>query len=174
MCIQGRCWGASLACRPSIAPKLRIYLKQDALVTMAPKAKNVVGSKQSRKGEAFGFGNREPVKKFRKKAVERYGGITRFIKARGIEEEVLDLTIPFHLDLTDEEMEKLADCYPLTESASSLCRTSPTFLEPLDDDEATADEVMDDEKDDVDDEEANALMMFDGGKLVRPRVVKKS
>ncbi|KAH0709561.1 hypothetical protein KY284_010988 [Solanum tuberosum] len=40
---------------------------------MAPKAKNVAGSKQSRKGEASGSRNREPVQKFGKKAVERYG-----------------------------------------------------------------------------------------------------
>ncbi|KAG5599685.1 hypothetical protein H5410_031055 [Solanum commersonii] len=41
---------------------------------MAPKAKNVAGSKQSQKGEAFGsFSSREPVQKFGKKAMERYG-----------------------------------------------------------------------------------------------------
>ncbi|KAH0712066.1 hypothetical protein KY289_008025 [Solanum tuberosum] len=122
-----------------------------------------------------------------------YGGlITRFLRAQGIEEEVLDLTIAFHPDLTgklvdvtrtkchgknvrygivadrrtpitDEEMENMVDRYPLTESVSSLCRTGPAFLEPLDDDEATADEMMDDAKDDADDEEVNALMVFDGG-----------
>ncbi|KAH0679695.1 hypothetical protein KY284_020780 [Solanum tuberosum] len=108
------------------------------------------------------------------------------IKDPGIEEEAMDLTIIFHPDLmgnvmsrmfgmaelqlriggrsvTDEEMENLADRYPLTESAASLCRTGPAFLKPLDDDEATADEVMDDEENDVDDEEANALMILDSG-----------
>ncbi|KAG5583025.1 hypothetical protein H5410_053652 [Solanum commersonii] len=45
---------------------------------MAPKAKNVAGSKRSRKGEAFGFGNQEPIQKFGKKEVEQYVGL-RFI-----------------------------------------------------------------------------------------------
>uniref|UniRef100_M1DXH1 Putative plant transposon protein domain-containing protein n=1 Tax=Solanum tuberosum TaxID=4113 RepID=M1DXH1_SOLTU len=63
--------------------------------------------------------------------------------------------------VTNEEMETMAECYPLTESAIFLCRTGPAFLEPLDDDEATDDEAMDDEEDDVVDEEANALMVFD-------------
>ncbi|KAG5600906.1 hypothetical protein H5410_032276 [Solanum commersonii] len=40
---------------------------------MAPKSKNVEGSKRSRKGEAFGFENREPIRKFGKKVVQRYG-----------------------------------------------------------------------------------------------------
>ncbi|KAH0644731.1 hypothetical protein KY284_032615 [Solanum tuberosum] len=41
---------------------------------MALKAKNVAGSKRSRKGEAFGAsGSRESVQKFGKKAVQRYG-----------------------------------------------------------------------------------------------------
>jgi len=65
--------------------------------------------------------------------------------------------------VTDAEMETMAERYPLTESATFLCRTGPAFLEPLDDDEATADEAMDDEEDDAVDEEANALMVFDHG-----------
>uniref|UniRef100_M1DTF3 Putative plant transposon protein domain-containing protein n=1 Tax=Solanum tuberosum TaxID=4113 RepID=M1DTF3_SOLTU len=133
----------------------------------------------------------------------------------GIEEEVVDLTIAFHPDLrgklvdvtrtkaldtshgpvlsaqerqarddsviarmfgmaelqlriggspvTDAEMETMAERYPLSESAAFLCKTGPAFLEPLDDEEATADEAMDDEEDDVVDEETNALMVFDGG-----------
>uniref|UniRef100_M1DYQ5 Putative plant transposon protein domain-containing protein n=1 Tax=Solanum tuberosum TaxID=4113 RepID=M1DYQ5_SOLTU len=41
---------------------------------MAPKAKNVVGSKRSRKRESSGSSSgREPVQKFGKKDVERYG-----------------------------------------------------------------------------------------------------
>ncbi|KAG5590602.1 hypothetical protein H5410_041116 [Solanum commersonii] len=40
---------------------------------MAPKENNVAGSKWSRKGEASGSGNREPAKKFEKKAVKEYG-----------------------------------------------------------------------------------------------------
>uniref|UniRef100_M1DCD9 Putative plant transposon protein domain-containing protein n=1 Tax=Solanum tuberosum TaxID=4113 RepID=M1DCD9_SOLTU len=41
---------------------------------MAPKAKNVAGSKRSRKGETSGSSNgREPMQKFGKKVVERYG-----------------------------------------------------------------------------------------------------
>uniref|UniRef100_M1D8Y2 Putative plant transposon protein domain-containing protein n=1 Tax=Solanum tuberosum TaxID=4113 RepID=M1D8Y2_SOLTU len=93
--------------------------------------------------------------------------ITRFLRAEGIEEEIVDMTIAYHSDLTggrpatDAEMETMAERYPLIESASFLCRTGPAFLEPLDDDEATADETMDDEEDDAVDEEANALMVFD-------------
>ncbi|KAG5599531.1 hypothetical protein H5410_030901 [Solanum commersonii] len=117
-----------------------------------------------------------------------YGGlITRFLRAQGIEEKAVDLTIAFHPDLmerqarddssmarmfgmtylqlhiggrpvTDDEMETMMERYPLTESAAFLCRIGPAFLEPLDDDEATDDEAMNDEEDDVVDEEANALM----------------
>ncbi|KAH0716680.1 hypothetical protein KY290_012943 [Solanum tuberosum] len=64
--------------------------------------------------------------------------------------------------VTDAEMETMVERYPLTESAAFLCRTSPAFLEPLDDDEATANKEMDDDvENDVVDEEANALMEFD-------------
>ncbi|KAG5584671.1 hypothetical protein H5410_045105 [Solanum commersonii] len=136
-----------------------------------------------------------------------YGGlITHFLRAQGIKEEAVDLTVAFHPDLTgkivdvtqtkaldtshepvlpaperqarddsvmarmfgieelqlwiggrsitDEEMENLVDCYSLIECAAFFCMIGPAFLEPLDDDEATADEDMED--DDVD-EEANAL-----------------
>uniref|UniRef100_M1DNY0 Uncharacterized protein n=1 Tax=Solanum tuberosum TaxID=4113 RepID=M1DNY0_SOLTU len=66
--------------------------------------------------------------------------------------------------VTDEEIETLVDRYLLIESAAFLCRSGLAFLEPLDDDEATADEAMDEEDDaDVINEEANALMGFDGG-----------
>ncbi|KAH0761708.1 hypothetical protein KY290_017781 [Solanum tuberosum] len=161
---------------------------------------------------------RQNMMKFRNNMRWRfcYGGlITRFLRVRSIEEEVVDLTIGFHLDLTgklvdvmrtkaldtshgpvlsaqerlvrddsvmdrifgmaelqlqiggrpvtDVEMETIVDRYPLTESAAALCRTGPAFLEPLDDDEATANEALDDdEEDDADEEEANALMVFDG------------
>ncbi|KAH0689203.1 hypothetical protein KY289_016561 [Solanum tuberosum] len=121
-----------------------------------------------------------------------YGGlITHFLRAEGIEEETVDMTIAYHSDLTerqacddsvmarmfgkaelqlrigglpitDEEMETLADRYPLIESAAFLCRSGPAFMEPFDDDEATADDAMDDSEDDAVDEEANALMVFDG------------
>ncbi|KAG5594571.1 hypothetical protein H5410_035803 [Solanum commersonii] len=56
-------------------------------------------------------------------------------------------------------MENLADRYPLIENAVFFCRTGPTFLEPLDDDEATVDEAMDNEEDNAD-EEANVLMAW--------------
>uniref|UniRef100_M1D8E9 Uncharacterized protein n=1 Tax=Solanum tuberosum TaxID=4113 RepID=M1D8E9_SOLTU len=72
----------------------------------------------------------------------------------------LQLRIGGH-PVTDAEMETMAERYPLTESAAFLCRTGPAFLEPLDNNEATADEAMDDEDDDVVDAEANALMVFD-------------
>uniref|UniRef100_M1DG69 Putative plant transposon protein domain-containing protein n=1 Tax=Solanum tuberosum TaxID=4113 RepID=M1DG69_SOLTU len=161
---------------------------------------------------------RQNMMKFRNNLRWRfcYGGlITRFLRAEGIEEKTVDMTVAYHLDLTgqlvdvtrtkaldmshghvlfaqerqarddsvmarmfgmtelqlricgrpvtDAEMETMAERYPLTESAVFLCRTGPAFLEPLDDDEATADEAMDDEEDDVVDEEANALMVFNHG-----------
>uniref|UniRef100_M1DRM7 Uncharacterized protein n=1 Tax=Solanum tuberosum TaxID=4113 RepID=M1DRM7_SOLTU len=147
-----------------------------------------------------------------------YGGlITHFLRAEGLEEEMVDLTVASHPNLTgkivdvtrtkaldtshgpvlsaqerqarddsvmammfgmaelqlhiggrlvtDEEMDTLADRYPLTESATFLCRTSPTVLEPLDDNEATADEEMEDDDDaNAVDDEANALMVFDKGR----------
>uniref|UniRef100_M1DE17 Uncharacterized protein n=1 Tax=Solanum tuberosum TaxID=4113 RepID=M1DE17_SOLTU len=157
---------------------------------------------------------RQNIMKFRNNLRWRfyYGGlITRFLRAEGIEEKSVNLTVAFYPDLTgkivdvtrtkaldtshgpvlsalerqarddtvmarmfgmeelklrirgrpitDEEMENLADRYPLTESATFLCRTGPVFLEPLDDDEAIADEKMDE-----DDEDANALMVFYGGR----------
>ncbi|KAH0689616.1 hypothetical protein KY289_016974 [Solanum tuberosum] len=69
--------------------------------------------------------------------------------------------------VTDAEMETMAERYPLSESAAFLCKTGPAFVEPLDDDEPTADEAMDD-ADDADEaadaaDEANAFMVFDGG-----------
>ncbi|KAH0654362.1 hypothetical protein KY289_032040 [Solanum tuberosum] len=59
----------------------------------------------------------------------------------------------------DNEMETLAERYPLTESATYICRIGPAFQKPLDDDEE-----MDDDEDDVVDEDANVLMVFDGGR----------
>ncbi|KAH0658002.1 hypothetical protein KY289_026750 [Solanum tuberosum] len=78
--------------------------------------------------------------------------------------EELQLRIGGH-PITEAEMETLAYHYPLTDSAAFLCRIGPAFQEPLDDDEATADEGMDDDEDDdgVNDD-ANALMVFDGGR----------
>uniref|UniRef100_M1DAB9 Uncharacterized protein n=1 Tax=Solanum tuberosum TaxID=4113 RepID=M1DAB9_SOLTU len=63
--------------------------------------------------------------------------------------------------ITDDEMENLAECYPLTYSVAYMCRICSVFQEPFDDDEGTADEGMDEEDDD-DDDDANALMVFDG------------
>ncbi|KAH0754631.1 hypothetical protein KY290_024901 [Solanum tuberosum] len=66
--------------------------------------------------------------------------------------------------VTDDEMETLADRYPLIDSATFLCKSGSAFLEPLDDDEDTADEAMDDDEEGAAvDGEANALMVFDGG-----------
>ncbi|KAH0646412.1 hypothetical protein KY284_034296 [Solanum tuberosum] len=117
-----------------------------------------------------------------------YGGlITHFMRVEGIEEETMDMTVAYHPNLTerqarddsvmarmfgmaelqlriggrpvtDDEMETLADRYPLIESAAFMCRSGLAFMEPLDDDKA-----MDDEQDDAVDEGANALMVFDGG-----------
>uniref|UniRef100_M1DI42 Uncharacterized protein n=1 Tax=Solanum tuberosum TaxID=4113 RepID=M1DI42_SOLTU len=48
--------------------------------------------------------------------------------------------------VTDTEMETMAERYPLSKSAAVLCKIGPAFLEPLDDDKATADEAMDNEE----------------------------
>ncbi|KAG5591445.1 hypothetical protein H5410_041959 [Solanum commersonii] len=205
-------------------------------VSMAPKAKNMAGSKRSRKGEASGFENREPARKFGKKAIERYGWkwfdcqreakymgdayvdsvsvlvpakhlteviryrvvlvymlmkgmpinigailrqnmrkfrtnlrwrfcygglITRFLRTQGIEEEACDLTITLHLDLTGRlvdvtRIKTLDTSHGHVLSPRRGNPTGPTFLEPLDDDEATADE----EEDDVVEGETNALMNY--------------
>ncbi|KAH0725397.1 hypothetical protein KY284_001262 [Solanum tuberosum] len=75
----------------------------------------------------------------------------------------LQLSIGGH-SVTDDEMETLVDRYPLIDSTAFLCKSGPAFLEPLDDDEATADEAMDDDEEGaIVDGEANALIMFDGG-----------
>ncbi|KAH0755059.1 hypothetical protein KY290_025329 [Solanum tuberosum] len=139
------------------------------------------------------------------------GLITRFLKAEGIEEETVDITVAYHPNLTgelvdvtrtkvldsshglvlsalkrparddsvmarifgmtelqlriggrpitDAEMDTMVERYPLSESAAFLCKTGPAFLEPLDDDETTADEATDNEKD----EKTNAFKVFDGG-----------
>ncbi|KAH0717181.1 hypothetical protein KY285_013212 [Solanum tuberosum] len=123
-----------------------------------------------------------------------YGGlITRFLWGEGIDEEAVDMTVAYHPDLTerqarddnvmarmfdmvelqlriggrpvtDAEMETMAERYPLSESATFLCKTGPAFVEPLDDDKPTADKAMDDEEEAVDAaDEVNALMVFDGG-----------
>ncbi|KAG5615804.1 hypothetical protein H5410_015628, partial [Solanum commersonii] len=156
---------------------------------------------------------RQNMMKFRNNLRWRfyYGGlITYFLRAEGIEEETVDMTISYHRDLTgklvdvtrtkalytsnglilfaqerqarddiviarmfgkaelqlriggclvtDEEIETLADRYLLIESATFLCKSGPAFMEPLDDDEATADDAINDEEDNAEDEEANALM----------------
>ncbi|KAH0685359.1 hypothetical protein KY290_016637 [Solanum tuberosum] len=262
---------------------------------MAPNAKNVTGSKWSRKGKTFGSSSgRELVQKFRKKAVQRYGWawfecqreakymgdeyvnedirhtlcgvestamwerskdtgrhntlhfanfnqvarvwlklvcsvllpakhlteVTRdmvvlvymlmkgmpinvgailrqnMMKAEGIEEEAVDMTVAYHPDLMGkivdvirtkaldtshgpvlsvqerqarDDSEKVRSLmrrwsYPLIESTIFLCTSGPAFLEPLDDDEATTNEAMDEEDDaDAVNDEATALMVFDRG-----------
>ncbi|KAG5589800.1 hypothetical protein H5410_040314 [Solanum commersonii] len=42
--------------------------------------------------------------------------------------------------VSEDEMATLAEHYPLTDSAMYLCRMGSTFQEPIDDDDATADE----------------------------------
>ncbi|KAG5611602.1 hypothetical protein H5410_022883 [Solanum commersonii] len=81
------------------------------------------------------------------------------IMARMFEMAELQLQISGR-HVIDAEMETIAEHYPLSKSAVFLCKTGPTFLEPLDDDEAIADEAMDDdEEDDIVEGEANTLMV---------------
>ena len=60
---------------------------------------------------------------------------------------------------TQDELTALEVRYPMTESAMFMCREGPAFQEPLDDDEPTIEEVMDDDVDDT----ATALMAVDTG-----------
>ncbi|KAG5584924.1 hypothetical protein H5410_045358 [Solanum commersonii] len=134
---------------------------------MAPKARNVevsVGSKRNRKGEVVGSSSsQEPFQKFGKKAMERIVDVTRTkvldtshspilstqkwqtrddsVMARMFVMEELQLRIGGH-PVTDNEMETLAERYPLTENAAYLYRVGSAFQEPPDDDMATADEEM--------------------------------
>ncbi|KAG5592453.1 hypothetical protein H5410_042967 [Solanum commersonii] len=161
---------------------------------------------------------RQNMMKFRNNLRWRfcYGGlITHFLRGQGIEEEIVDMSVDRHPNLTgklvnitctkaldtshgpvltvpgrqahddiimarmfgmaelqlqiggrsvtDDEMETLADYYPLIDSAVFLCKSGPAFMEPLDDDDATTDEEMDDDDDDDNDDkvdEANALMII--------------
>ncbi|KAG5576259.1 hypothetical protein H5410_056393 [Solanum commersonii] len=50
----------------------------------------------------------------------------------------LQLRIGGHL-VTEDEMAKLAECYPLTDSSMYMCWMGPTFQEPIDDDDVTTD-----------------------------------
>ncbi|KAG5591346.1 hypothetical protein H5410_041860 [Solanum commersonii] len=194
---------------------------------MAPKAKNVAGSKRSRKGETFGSSSgRDRCKNLVKRMCKgtpkcdpdvfndlkdkpSYRDIRHTLcgvdsNARGTSRhaiafhpdltgKLVDVTTTKELDtshgpilsaperqahddsvmarmfgmaelqlriggrpVTDAEM--VAAHYPLSESAAFLCKTGLAFLEPLDDDEVTADEVMEDEKDAIMDKKANVLM----------------
>ncbi|KAH0765489.1 hypothetical protein KY285_001360 [Solanum tuberosum] len=49
--------------------------------------------------------------------------------------------------VTEDEMETLAEHYPLTDRAMYMCRMGPAFQEPIDDDDATADEKDGSEED---------------------------
>ncbi|KAG5580086.1 hypothetical protein H5410_050713 [Solanum commersonii] len=119
---------------------------------------------------------RQSMVKFRNNMRWRFcyeGLITHFLRSEDIEKEMIDIIVAYHphltgklvdltrtkaLDIshgplrigghpvTDDEMETLADRYPLIDSATFLCKSGPAFLEPLDDDEATANEAMDDDE----------------------------
>ncbi|KAG5570985.1 hypothetical protein H5410_060751 [Solanum commersonii] len=77
---------------------------------MEPKAKNVAGSKQSRKGEASGSKMGTSLKIWEKGSGAEQFSLevllwrvrTRFLRAQGIEEAV-DLAIAFHPDLTERQ-----------------------------------------------------------------------
>ncbi|KAG5610679.1 hypothetical protein H5410_021960 [Solanum commersonii] len=59
--------------------------------------------------------------------------------------------------ITDDEMETLADCYPLIDSAAFLYKSRPTFFKLVDDDEAIANEDIDGDDDDDDDDDDDAV-----------------
>ncbi|KAH0761116.1 hypothetical protein KY290_017189 [Solanum tuberosum] len=106
------------------------------------------------------------------------------IVSEGIEEEVVDMTVAYHPDLTGKlgdvthtkaldpsdgtvlsaQERQARDDSVMARMFAFLCKTGPAFVDPLDDDEPTVDEAMDDEEEAVDAvDEANALMVFDGG-----------
>ncbi|KAG5606869.1 hypothetical protein H5410_028361 [Solanum commersonii] len=152
---------------------------------MAPKSKNVAGSKRSRKGVASESTQNEIQEQYEVVVLlwrvdyplsegpgDRGKGL-RFdhcfslgsdgVMARMFGMAELQLRIG-GCPVTNVEIETMVERYPLSESADFLCKTGPTFSKPLDDDEATADEK-------IDDEEENDVV--EGG-LISPRVVKKS
>uniref|UniRef100_M1DV00 Uncharacterized protein n=1 Tax=Solanum tuberosum TaxID=4113 RepID=M1DV00_SOLTU len=53
--------------------------------------------------------------------------------------------------VTEDKMATVAEHYPLTDSAMYLCRMGPAFQEPIDDDDATADEEDGSDEDASDD-----------------------
>ncbi|KAG5611149.1 hypothetical protein H5410_022430 [Solanum commersonii] len=53
--------------------------------------------------------------------------------------------------VTKEEIETLSECYLLKDGTMYMCRMGPTFQEPIDDDNATADEEEGSEEDHSDD-----------------------
>ena len=65
--------------------------------------------------------------------------------------------------LTDDAIDAFAECYSLRDISAYLCKTSPTFLQTVDNDELTSNEAMDDEEENDALDEANALMMFEHG-----------
>uniref|UniRef100_M1DZ80 Uncharacterized protein n=1 Tax=Solanum tuberosum TaxID=4113 RepID=M1DZ80_SOLTU len=121
---------------------------------MAPKVKNVGGSNGSRKGKTSrSSSGREPVQKFGKKAVQKYGWewfkCQKEAKYMG-EKFVNEVRLQSQFPVIYRTMIELG------------LRSGPVFLEPLDDDEGTVGEAIDDEEEDAVDEAANALMVFDG------------
>uniref|UniRef100_M1DE04 Uncharacterized protein n=1 Tax=Solanum tuberosum TaxID=4113 RepID=M1DE04_SOLTU len=93
---------------------------------MSPKAKNVVGSKQSRKGEASeSSSGHEPVQKFGKKVVERYGWewfeCQREAKYMGDELVNEEPRI-----VTHDEFNNLKDKPPYRDSRHTLCGVDST------------------------------------------------
>ncbi|KAG5576635.1 hypothetical protein H5410_056769 [Solanum commersonii] len=123
---------------------------------------------------------RQSMMKFRNNMRWRFcsgGLITCFLRAEGIEEEPVDMIVAYHLDLTGkivhvtrtkaldtshgpvllaQERQARDDrgyCQNVRHGRIAIAdmRTScPSFLKPLDDNEATVDEAMGDEEDVVD------------------------
>ncbi|KAG5632104.1 hypothetical protein H5410_003821 [Solanum commersonii] len=96
-----------------------------------------------------------------------YGGlITHFLRSEGIKEKTVDMTVAYHPDLTGKLVDvtrtkaldtshglvlfaqerQARDDSVMEMMFAFLCKSGPSFLEPLDDDEVTADEAMDDDK----------------------------
>lgn len=74
--------------------------------------------------------------------------------------------------ITEGDIEEMEECYPISESVVFLCKTKSAFMYPLDDNEANDDEPMDGDMENVDVDEGNSLMLFDGG-TTRPGVPRK-
>ncbi|KAH0671114.1 hypothetical protein KY289_025607 [Solanum tuberosum] len=122
--VLGPLFGALAAHRSSVEPGL----------SKNADGKNIAngsGNKRSRKGAVAGSSSGQAVMHYGKDWYECQQE-SKYLGGRPVSED---------------EMETLAERYPLTDSAMHKCRMGPAFQEPINDDDATTDEGDGSEKD---------------------------